>query len=158
MISEAPPSIEVGGVPGGVPGGTPGGVVGGVIGGVAGGLPALSAPPAAAPVVIPAKAPAAPPAQKRIQVSGELQEAMLLTMVKPEYPPLAMRSRIHGAVRMTAIIDKQGKIVELKLVDGHPLLIDAAMSVVKQWRYRPTLQGGEPVEVSTLITVNFRLE
>jgi protein TonB len=90
-------------------------------------------------------------------VSGEVQEAMLLVMVKPVYPPLARRAHVEGAVHLTAIIDKEGKIVELKVVDGHPLLINAAVDVVKQWRYRPTLQGGKPVEVATIIAVKFHL-
>ena len=82
---------------------------------------------------------------------------MLLVMVKPEYPPLAKNARVQGSVHMKAVIDKEGKIIELKVIDGHPLLVDAAVQVVKQWRYRPTLLGGEPVEVATQITVNFHL-
>jgi protein TonB len=103
------------------------------------------------------KAPEAPPVPRRIQVSGEVQEAMLLVMVKPEYPPIAKGARIQGAVRLSAIIDKEGKIVELKVIGGHPMLVPAALAAIKQWRYRPTLQGGVPVEVATQITVNFRL-
>ena len=96
--------------------------------------------------------------QRRIQVSGEVQEAMLLVMVKPVYPKMARDARIQGAVRLSAIIDKEGKIAELKVVGGHPMLVEAALTAIKNWRYRPTLQGGEPVEVATQITVNFRLE
>jgi protein TonB len=102
------------------------------------------------------KAVAAPPA--RIQVTSEVQEAMVLVMVRPEYPPLARRGRIQGTVRLSAIIDKEGRIAELKIVDGHPFLVDAALAVVRKWRYRPTLLGGEPVEVATQIIVHFRLD
>jgi len=105
----------------------------------------------------PVKAPAEPPAPRRIQVSGEIQEAMLLVMVKPAYPAIAKEARIQGAVRLSAIIDKEGKIAELKVIGGHPMLVEAALTAIKKWRYRPTLQGGEPVEVATQITVNFRL-
>ena len=91
-------------------------------------------------------------------MSGEVQEAMLLVMVKPQYPALAKQARIHGTVRLSAIIDKDGKIAELKVIEGHPFLVDAALAVIRKWRYRPTILGGEPVEVATQITVNFRLE
>jgi protein TonB len=122
---------------------------------VLGALPPPIAKPAVAtaPVV---KAPE-PPAERRIQVSGELQEAMLLVMVKPDYPLLAKEARIQGTVCLSAIIDKEGKIAELKVISGHPMLVGAAVAATKKWRYRPTLQGGAPVEVATQITVRFHL-
>ena len=158
IIAEEPPELQVGSAPGGVPGGIPGGVPGGVIGGVLGDLPTFSASPAIAPAVPVAKAPAAPPAERRIQVSSEMQEAMLLVMVKPQYPAFAKRAHIHGTVRLSAIIDKDGKIAELKVVEGHPLLVDAALDAIRQWRYRPTILGGEAVEVGTQIVMHFRFE
>jgi len=76
---------------------------------------------------------------------------------KPQYPPLARQARIQGTVRFNAIIGKDGNIANLTLVSGHPLLVPAATAAVKQWVYKPTLLNGEPVEVVTVIDVNFTL-
>jgi protein TonB len=78
-------------------------------------------------------------------------------MVQPPYPDLARKARIEGTVEFTATISKAGTIENLALVHGHPLLVKAAEEAVLQWRYRPTLLNGEPVEVITDIMVNFRL-
>jgi len=157
VLPDEPPAMEVfGSAPIGVVGGVPGGVPGGVLGG----LPTFSGPVASPPPAAPAPAPkaaVAPPAE-RIQVSGEVQEAMLLAMVKPQYPAVAKQARIQGTVRLSAIIDKDGRIAELKVLEGHPFLVDAAVAVVRKWRYRPTILNGAPVEVATQITVHFRLE
>ena len=56
-----------------------------------------------------------------------------------------------------AVIGKDGTIEELKVLRGHPLLVKAALDAVRQWRYQPTLLNGEPIEVVTEITVNFKL-
>jgi len=152
MIKEEelpPPSASagvVGGVPGGVAGGTPGGVIGGIIGSV----------PSAAP-------PPPPPVEQkkatvqRIRVGGQVQQANLIRQPKPVYPPLAKQARIQGVVRFNAIIGKDGTIQNLTLISGHPLLVPAAQEAVKQWLYKPTLLNGEPVEVATVIDVNFTL-
>jgi protein TonB len=129
----------VGGVPGGVPGGQMGGVIGGVIGGVGG------APP-------PPK-----PTQTRIRQGGAVQNAMLINRVQPQYPPLARQTRISGTVRLHAIISKDGSVQQLEVLSGHPLLVQAALDAVRQWKYRPTLLNGEPVEVDTTIDVIFSL-
>jgi periplasmic protein TonB len=129
----------VGGVPGGVPGGQMGGVIGGVIGGVGG------APP-------PPK-----PTQQRIRQGGAVQAAMLVNRVQPQYPPLARQTRISGTVRLHAIISKDGSVQQLEGLSGHPLLVQAALDAVRQWKYRPTTLNGEPVEVDTTIDVIFSL-
>jgi len=133
-------------VPGGVPGGTPGGVMGGILGSV----------PVAAPPPPKVEAPKAV-APKRITVGGNVQQAMLISQPRPIYPPLAKQARISGTVRFTAIIGKDGSIQNLQLISGHPLLVQAATDAVRQWRYKPTLLNGEPVEVVTQIDVNFTL-
>ena len=79
----------------------------------------------------------------------------MLTQVKPVYPPLAKQARIQGVVLLEAVISKDGAIDNLRVISGHPLLTQAAIDAVKQWRYKPTLLNGEPVEVVTTITVNF---
>ena len=90
-------------------------------------------------------------------VGGNVQQAMLVNQPKPLYPPLAKQARRSGTVRFTAIIGRDGAIQNLTLVSGHPLLVAAATDAVKQWRYKPTLLNGEPVEVVTQIDVNFTL-
>jgi len=140
---EMPPdvgNVGVVGVPGGVPGGQAGGMLGGIIGGLGSNLPP---PPKEAP--------------KRIRVGGQVQTAKLINKVQPIYPPLAKQARIQGTVRLQAIIAKDGSIVELQVLSGHPLLVQAALDAVRQWRYHPTLLNGEPVEVVTTIDVVFTL-
>jgi len=137
----------VGGVPGGVPGGTAGGVIGGIIGSV----------PSAAPPPPPPKEAPKPVTPKQIRVGGNVQAAKLVRQPKPTYPPLAKQARIQGTVRFNAVIGKDGAIANLQLMSGHPLLVPSATEAVRQWVYQPTLLNGEPVEVVTVIDVNFTL-
>jgi protein TonB len=81
----------------------------------------------------------------------------LINQTRPVYPPLARQARIQGTVKLTAIIAKDGTIEKLEVLSGHPLLIPAALQAVKEWRYKPTLLNGEPVEVVTQVDVNFTL-
>lgn len=104
------------------------------------------------PVVIPPR----PVAVKPLLVS-HLSEANLLHKVQPTYPPIARQARVQGAVELRAIISKNGTIENLVVVRGHPMLSAAAIEAVRQWRYRPYLLNGEPIEVETEITVNFLL-
>jgi len=82
-------------------------------------------------------------------------EGNLVYRVQPTYPALARQARIQGAVQMRAIISKTGMIENLTVLSGHAMLVTAAAEAVRQWRYRPYLLNGEPVEVETQITVNF---
>jgi protein TonB len=139
---EAEPDMgAIGGV--GVPGGVAGGSMGGVLGGVMGGIGAAPPPPKVQ--------------QSRIRQGGNVQAAKLINRVQPSYPPLARQTRIQGTVRLHAIIGKDGAVKELTLESGHPLLVQAALDAVRQWRYQPTLLNGEPVEVDTTIDVIFTL-
>jgi protein TonB len=97
----------------------------------------------------------APPV--RIRVGGIVSAARLVYQPKPEYPQLAKITRTEGTVEFEAVIGKDGTIEELKVLRGHPLLLKAALDAVRQWRYQPTLLNGEPIEVVTEITVNFKL-
>ena len=106
-------------------------------------------------LVAPPPPPPPPPPPARVRVGGNVQSANLLTQVKPAYPPLAKQARIQGVVVLEAEISKEGTIDNLKVITGHPLLIQSAIDAVKQWRYKPTLLNGEPVAVVTTITVNF---
>lgn len=85
------------------------------------------------------------------------QESLLLRQVKPVYPRLAIQTRTQGPVVLQAIIARDGTIQHLQVMSGHPLLVKAAVDAVLQWRYRPYVLDGEPVEVETQITVNFTL-
>lgn len=88
---------------------------------------------------------------------SHMEPGMLIVRVEPKYPPLAVQSRTQGTVLLTARIGRDGRIEGLEAVSGHPMLIPAALDAVRQWRYRPTMLNGHPVEVETQITVNFRL-
>jgi protein TonB len=140
---DAEPDPGMMGVAGGVPGGVPGGQMGGVIGGVIGGVGGAPPPPK--------------PAQTRIRQGGAVTAASLINRVQPSYPPLARQTRISGTVRLHAIISKSGTVQQLEVISGHPLLVQAALDAVKQWKYRPTTLNGEPVEVDTTIDVIFSL-
>ncbi len=143
---EPEPPQQAAGVVGGVPGGVPGGSAGGVIGGIIGGVLSYAPPP-----------PPKPTTPKRIRVGGQVESARLIFQPKPEYPPLAKMARIQGTVKLEAIISKDGTIQDLKVLQGHPLLVKSAIEAVARWRYQPTLLNGEPVEVVTEIDVNFTL-
>jgi protein TonB len=143
---EAPPPALAGGVVGGIPGGVPGGQLGGVIGGI---ISATSTPTAMVPKLEPVK---------RVRVSQGVTRGMVISKIEPKYPKLALAARVTGVVLLRAVISKEGEIKELQVVSGHPLLVPAAIDAVKQWRYRPYLLNGEPVEVETNITVTFQME
>ncbi len=96
-------------------------------------------------------------AEGPVRVGGSVAEANLTNRVVPVYPPLARTAHVQGTVVFRAIIAKDGRIANLEVVSGHPLLIAAARQAVLQWRYRPTLLNGVPVEVATEITVHFSL-
>src|ERR1700728_1391591 len=145
MIKEdeaPPPAMASSGVVGGVPGGIPGGQMGGVIGGI------ISSTPVAVPKV------ATP---QRVRVSQGVSTGLLIRKVNPTYPPSARQARIQGQVVLHAVISKDGSIENLTLVSGHPMLAPAAIEAVKQWKYRPYLLNGEPIEVDTEVLVNFTL-
>jgi len=143
IIKEEAEQPDAFGAVGGVPGGVPGGQMGGVIGGVIGGAGTAPPPPR--------------PTQTRIRQGGAVTAASLINRVNPTYPPLARQTRISGTVRLHAIISKDGSVQELQVLSGHPLLVQSALDAVRQWRYRPTLLNGEPVEVDTTIDVIFSL-
>jgi periplasmic protein TonB len=110
------------------------------------------------PVISPQPAAQKPGASRPLPVGGGVMEAMLVKRVDPAYPTIARNTRTSGAVVLSAIIATDGTIQSLKVVSGNPLLIGAALAAVGQWRYKPTLLDGQPVEVETLITVNFVLQ
>lgn len=127
------------GVEGGVSGGVEGGVPGGVVGGVVGGLPDAPAPVQA------------------VRVGGQIKEPKKLKTVNPVYPDIAKQARVQGVVILECTISPQGKVTDVKVLRGIPLLDASAIDAVKQWVYTPTLLNGVPVPVIMTVTVNFRL-
>ena len=79
----------------------------------------------------------------------------LILRIQPDYPSLARQARIQGLVVLRAMISREGAIENLQVLSGHPMLVRAAMDAVRQWRYRPYVLNGEPVEVETEVKVNF---
>ncbi len=90
-------------------------------------------------------------------MGGVVVAAKLIYQPQPRYPEMARMTRTEGAVEFEAIIGKDGRIEELKVLRGPALLVQAAFEAVQNWHYQPTLLNGEPVEVQTEITVNFKL-
>jgi len=123
----------------------------GQTGGVFGGIPGQGMVSAVAP---PPPKPAAP---QRVKQGGNVTAALILNQTRPLYPALARQARIQGNVVLHAIIDKEGKVAQLEVISGHPLLVQSALDAVKQWRYKPTQLNGDPVEVDTTITVTFTM-
>jgi TonB family protein len=83
--------------------------------------------------------------------------SQITARIDPIYPPLARRARIQGTVVLRVQISKSGEVENIQLVSGHPMLAPAAIEAVKQWKYKPYLVNGDPVEVETQVTVNFAL-
>ena len=140
-----PPMAATAGVVGGVPGGIPGGQLGGVIGGIVN---------ATSNLAVPKFAPVQP---QRVRISQGVTKGLLIRRVEPAYPTLARSARVQGEVVLSAVISVNGEIENLQLVSGHPMLVPAALTAVKQWRYKPYLLNGQPTEVETTITVIFTL-
>ena len=115
----------------------------------------MEASPQAAP---PAPAlPPPPPGVMRIRVGGNVQQAKLRYQVRPVYPDMAKQARVQGVVRLSVLIDTEGKMKNISVIGGHPLLVPAAMEAVKQWQYETTLLNGAPAEVVTQVDINFTL-
>ncbi len=103
-------------------------------------------------------APAPSLAQSRpVGVSAGVMAGQILTKVAPQYPAIAKAARVQGTVVLQAVISKQGTIEDLKVIDGPPLLQQAALDAVKRWTYKPYMLNGEPVEVATMVNVIFSL-
>ena len=148
--------IEPGGGPG-VPGGVPGGFDTGVQSAV---LKDVLHPVEIAPPPKPPAPPPPRPVEKQpplVRRGGDVQMANVIRRMDPVYPPLAKQARVQGVVELVGIIGIDGRIRQLTVKAGHPLLVKAAVDAVSQWLYRPTLLNGEPVEVEAPITVTFRL-
>ena len=125
----------------GSPEGVPGGVILGLFGNV-------SAPPAEpVPDVL-----AGP-----IAVGGDVLPPRKIVHVNPIYPPIARAAHIEGTVRLRAILDAEGNVVEASIIESVPLLDAAALEAVRRWKYEPTYLNGRSVPVSMSVSIEFRL-
>jgi protein TonB len=135
----------------GVPGGIEGGIPGGVVGGVVGGLPSDIPPPPPPPPPAPTRAP--------IHVGGQIQAPALAKRVEPVYPDLAVSARIRGVVILEANVDKDGRVIDVKVLrTANKLLDEAAITAVRQWHYRPLILNGlpEPFVLTVVLTFDFK--
>lgn len=96
------------------------------------------------------------PAGDHVQMSTETRQAVTRP-VRPEYPLLARQMKVQGAVLLNAMIGREGDIQNLQVLSGPAILADAAREAVKQWRFKPYVQNGQPVETQARITVNFEI-
>jgi len=131
------------GFSGGVVGGVLGGVPDGVVGGVVGGLPLSTAPP--------------PPPPGPVRAGGRIQRPVKTRHVPPEYPDLARQAGVEGVVILECTLSPQGRVTDVRVLRGIPLLDDAAVEAVRQWVYTPTLLNDVPVPVIMTVTVDFRI-
>jgi len=100
-----------------------------------------------------------PPAPRTpVRVSSGVQESKLLVRVAPDYPVIAAQAQASGRVLLEAEIDEEGNVAKVNVVSGHPLLVNAAVQAVKQWKYSPTVLNGEPQRILANVTVIFRLK
>jgi periplasmic protein TonB len=148
IVEETPvdPGSEEG-VPGGVEGGVPGGVVGGVPGGLITNLPPPPPPPP----------PPVPVTREPVRIGGELKAPALIERVEPRYPVLAVQAKVQGVVILEALVDRQGRVEDVRVLRSVPLLDNAAVAAVKRWRYSPLFLNGQPERFVLTVTVNFSL-
>lgn len=131
----------------GVLDGVEGGIPGGVIGGFIADLPQPPPPPP----------PPAPVARDPVRVGGDLKAPALLERVEPEYPPLAIRAKVQGVVILEALVDRDGRVESVRVLRSIPLLDNAAIAAVRQWRYSPLLLNGQPERFVLTVTLSFSL-
>ena len=112
----------------------------------------------AAPPATSFKPPPLPEGTTWVNVDAPDEEALLIKKVEPVYPQIAKSASVQGTVLFEAYIGMDGKVQEVNLVSGHPLLIKAAMDAVKQWAYKPLILSGKPNPVLTTVALNFKLE
>ena len=92
-----------------------------------------------------------------VELSPEVAEGSLLHRVEPEYPEAARQQRMQGAVVLDVRIGRDGAVQDANVVSGQRVLADAAIAAVKQWRFKPQVVKGRPVEMQTRVTLNFKM-
>jgi len=97
------------------------------------------------------------PANAPVRVGGDIKEPTKIRDVRPVYPQEAQDARVQGIVIIEAVIDELGSVVDARVLRSVPLLDEAAVDAVRQWKFTPTLLNNEPVSVIMTVTVNFTL-
>jgi len=100
----------------------------------------------------PPTAPKAP-----IRVGGRVKPPQPVYTPPPVYPDVARLARIQGDVVIDAVIDTAGNVVQMKLISGHPLLVNSAMAALRQWKYKPTFLDEQPVSIELSVTIHFTM-
>jgi TonB family protein len=121
-------------------------------------IPVVAPSGASDSATAPAGVPAKIPFPQRVRVSQGVEQGLLVSKVQPQYPSDARSQGIQGVILLRVTIDKEGNVANIQVVAGPESLVPPAIEAVKQWKYRPYLIQGTPVEVETQITVNFTLE
>ena len=111
-----------------------------------------------AAVLPPPPAPPPPGDREPVRVGGEIKPPAKVHHVAPVYPQMAMQARVEGMVIISATISVNGDVIDATVLSAKPLLAQAAVDAVRQWRFTPTLLNGVPVPVVMTVTVNFRLQ
>jgi len=96
------------------------------------------------------------PSLATLRISQGVSQGLLIKRVQPKYPPAALAAHTQGAVQIEATIDKEGNVTNTKVLSGDRVLAKAALEAVRQWRYKPYYLDGQPVEIQTQITINFK--
>lgn len=153
-----PPDLAAAGPSAGVADGTGTGSSDGVLAGVLDAGSRIAPPPQPAETAhAPAAITAAPAAIQRVKVGGNVHLGPPIRRVEPVYPRIASMARVSGVVELEAVVGLDGRVRELRVKSGNPLLAPAAVEAVRQWIYEPTTLNGDPVEVIAPVTVTFRL-
>jgi TonB family protein len=132
LVDNPPPQGVVGDNPGGIPAGQSGG---------------LATEGTKRGVTVPL----------RVRISSGVASGLIVKKVAPLYPEEAREEHVEGTVLLHVMIDKEGNVEHVDLISGHPLLAPAAIEAVRQWKYKPFLLNGKPMEVDTQVQVNFTL-
>src|SRR5215510_2802340 len=90
-------------------------------------------------------------------IGGDVEQAVLIKQVKPEYPALARTARVEGIVVLEGTINEQGKVMNVHVVNGHPMLVEAAIKAVEKWKYRPAKLNGQIISCPLRVQVRFSL-
>ncbi len=98
------------------------------------------------------------PSLARVRISQGVSAGLLIKRVEPKYPRNALTTHTQGTVLVEATVDKEGRVVNPKVLSGSPLLAPAVLEAVRQWRYKPYYLDGDPVEIQTQITINFKTQ
>jgi protein TonB len=91
------------------------------------------------------------------RVSGGVLQGNAIRRAQPTYPQIARTARVAGPVEVEVVIDESGHVISANIVEGHPLLRQAALEAAAQWKFRPTLLSGVPIKVTGILVFNFRL-